>query len=135
MPPIVSDGQLSHPPADPTSFTATELAAAVGGRVVRAGSVAIRGGAVDSRLVAAGPGVLRARRVSAPMVTGTSDAAVEAGAAALVIRDPAERSPDLAGAIARDADVEHRRGGRSRDGPCWPRPPRGGTGSIRSWWA
>ena len=37
MPPIVSDGQQSYPPADPTSLTADELAAAVGGRVVRAG--------------------------------------------------------------------------------------------------
>ena len=38
MPPIVSDGHLSYLPTDPTSFTATGLATAVGGRIVRAGS-------------------------------------------------------------------------------------------------
>ncbi len=86
MPPIVSEGQLSRPPADPTSFTATELAVAVGGLVIRAGSVHIRGGAVDSRLVR--PGVaffaLPGERTDGHRHLA---AAIEAGAAALVISD------------------------------------------------
>ncbi len=86
MPPIVSEGQLSHPPADPTSFTATELAVAVGGLVVRAGGVPIRGGAVDSRLVR--PGVaffaLPGERTDGHRHLAE---AIDAGAAALVISD------------------------------------------------
>ncbi len=87
MPPIVSEGQLSHPPADPTSFSATELADAVGGRAIRAGSLPIRGGAVDSRLVAPGQAffALRGERTDGHRYVRQ---ALEAGAGALVIRDP-----------------------------------------------
>jgi UDP-N-acetylmuramoyl-tripeptide--D-alanyl-D-alanine ligase len=102
MPPIVSEGQQSHPPADPTNFSATELAAAVGGDIVRAGSRPVRGGAVDSRLVQAGEAffALPGERTDGHRYLG---AAIEAGAGALVIRDLAA----LAGlpAASRDADV------------------------------
>jgi len=88
MPPIVSDGHLSYLPADPTSFSARELAAAVGGRIVRAGRSAIRGGAVDSRLVRPGQVffALRGERTDGHRFL---DAAVAAGATALVIADHA----------------------------------------------
>ena len=84
MPPIVSDGQLSYPPADPTSLTAIELAAAVGGRLVRAGQFPIRGGAVDSRLVRPGQAffALPGERTDGHRFL---DAAIAAGAAALVV--------------------------------------------------
>ncbi len=83
---IVSEGQLSHPPADPTSFTATGLAAAVGGHVIRAGSRPIRGGAVDSRLVQPGSAffALAGERTDGHRFLG---AAAANGAAALVIRE------------------------------------------------
>jgi UDP-N-acetylmuramoyl-tripeptide--D-alanyl-D-alanine ligase len=89
MPPIVSDGHLSYLPADPTSFTAVELATASGGRVIRAGRRAIRGGAVDSRLVRPGQAffALRGDRTDGHRFLG---AAVAAGAGALVVREGAD---------------------------------------------
>ncbi len=95
MPPIVSDGQQSHPPADPTSLSADELAAAVGGRVVRAAGAPIRGGAVDSRLVRPGQAffALAGERTDGHQHLG---AAARAGAAALVVRDTFDPAQILA---------------------------------------
>ena len=85
MPPIVSAGQPSYPPADPTSFTGVELATAVGGRIIRIGRQPIRGAAVDSRLVRPGQAffALRGDRTDGHRFL---DAAVAARAAALVVR-------------------------------------------------
>ncbi len=86
MPPIVSEGQLSYPPTDPTRFTATELARAVGGQLVQAGTRPIRGGAVDSRLVQPAEAffALAGERTDGHRYL---DAAAEAGAGALVVSD------------------------------------------------
>ena len=102
MPPIVSDGHLSSLPADPTSFTAAELATAVGGRIVRTGRGPIRGGAVDSRLVRRGEAffALRGDRTDGHRFLA---AAAAAGAAALVVRD----GPDLDPALPTRAVAEH----------------------------
>ncbi len=92
MPPIVSDGHLSYLPADPTSFTAVELATAVDGRLIRAGRLPIRGGAVDSRLVRPGQAffALRGEHTDGHRFL---DAAVAAGATALIVREGADLDP------------------------------------------
>jgi UDP-N-acetylmuramoyl-tripeptide--D-alanyl-D-alanine ligase len=88
--PIVSVGSL-HPSDSPApAFEGRSLAAAIGGALVREGTLSIRGAAVDSRRV--GPGMaffaLPGERTDGHRFL---DAAVAAGAAALVVRE----IPDL----------------------------------------
>ncbi|MFN8620916.1 MAG: UDP-N-acetylmuramoyl-tripeptide--D-alanyl-D-alanine ligase [Chloroflexota bacterium] len=90
-------------PSDPTApaFEAPGLAAATGGRLVRAGRRPIRGGAVDSRRVTPGAAffALPGERTDGHRFLR---AAVDAGAAALIVRDlPDDAELDaLAGADA-----------------------------------
>jgi UDP-N-acetylmuramoyl-tripeptide--D-alanyl-D-alanine ligase len=86
------------------ALSASEIAAATGGRLLRASGRAIRGGAVDSRAVAPGSMfvALPGDNTDGHRFLG---AAVAAGAAALVVREDAVAAdPELAAAWS-DADV------------------------------
>lgn len=84
--PIVSVGSLPPSDSPAPAFEGRSLAAAIGGALVREGTLPIRGAAVDSRRV--GPGMaffaLPGERTDGHRFL---DAAVAAGAAALVVRD------------------------------------------------
>lgn len=84
--PIVSAGSLRPSDSPAPAFEGRSLAAAVGGALVREGSLPIRGAAVDSRRV--GPGMaffaLPGERTDGHRFV---DAAVAAGATALVVRE------------------------------------------------
>jgi UDP-N-acetylmuramoyl-tripeptide--D-alanyl-D-alanine ligase len=91
-PPAARPVRVASPvgqPGDGPSFTAHDLAAASGGRLLRHSSRPVRGAAVDSRLVV--PGNLFVA-LPGERTDGHAflDAAVEAGAAALLVSQPPE---------------------------------------------
>lgn len=83
---IVTPGSPTAPTPDAPAFTAGSLATATAGRLVRAGTGPIRGGAVDSRKVQPGNAffALAGERTDGHRFL---DAAVAAGASALVVRE------------------------------------------------
>ena len=83
---IVHDGQHLPPPSGEPAFEGRTLAAAVGGRLVREGHRAIRGGAVDSRRVRPGHIFFALPGEHTDGQRFVYDA-VAAGAAAVVLRD------------------------------------------------
>ncbi|MGD0862822.1 MAG: UDP-N-acetylmuramoyl-tripeptide--D-alanyl-D-alanine ligase [Candidatus Limnocylindrales bacterium] len=106
----VTDARLPEPRlgAGPLTLTATELAAATGGRLLHISERPIRGGAVDSRQVRAGNLFVALAGERTDGHRFLSDA-VAAGAAALMVAD----SPALAPAIEAAVEAAAEAGGVS----------------------
>ena len=113
----------------PVSLTADELVAVTGGTLLHRSERPIRGGAVDSRLVA--PDALFVA-LPGERTDGHRflDAAVAAGASALLVgrRPAADETPlDALGDVPSSSS-------RTRSGRSTRSPERGAAGSPRSWW-